>query len=323
MANSTYAVVGASSLLGGEILRALEAHPGVTLLPLSEKAAGTEVTFRGSDLLVEELDADAVAQKPDAVIFATGAARSRRWAQKFVAAGVRVVDASSAHRLEPGVALAGYGPRPTGKHLAIPSAAALAAARVVGPLLAKAKAPRLAASLLVPVSGAGQAGVVELSRQTAGLLGGRPTKARRFPHRIAFNVIPEVGETAGSEASTIERAFEAELRRLVGRETLPIAVTALRVPIFFGLTLVLSGSTGEGDAAAELRKQLLGHGPKGAVKLLEGPKIYPMPLLSVGDSNVLVGRIRGDGAGGFQLVATVDALRLVAEAAVAAAIAVV
>jgi aspartate-semialdehyde dehydrogenase len=227
---STFAVVGASSLLGGEILRALEAHPKATLLPLSEKAAGTEVAFRREDVVVEELDDDALKQKPEAVIFATGAARSRRWAKKFVAAGIPVVDASAAHRLEPDVGLAGYGAKPAGRHLAIPSASALAAARLLGPLLSQAKAPRLTATLLVPVSSSGQAGVVELSRQTANLLGGRPTKAKRFPHRIAFNVIPEVGELGSDtpgESSTIERAFETELRRLLGRKDLPIAVTAL------------------------------------------------------------------------------------------------
>jgi aspartate-semialdehyde dehydrogenase len=312
----TIAVVGAGSLLGHEILAALEERKNITeVLAFSEKAVGTEVPFRGEDVVVEELDDEAVAQKPQAVIFATGAARAKRWVAKFAAAGVRVVDASAAHRLEADVPLAGIGAVPTskGRVFAVAGAAPLAAARLLGKAFANAKAPRLSATLLVPVSSAGQAGVLELSRQTAALLSGRAAKPRHFPHRIAFNIVPEVGE-AEAEDSTLERAFVSELRRLVGRPDLAVAATAVRVPVFYGLSLVLNGT---GVDAAELRRQLTG---QPGIKLLQGKGVYPMPSLSVGDGSLLVGRVRDDGNGGYQLVATVDPLRLVAEVAVATAV---
>jgi aspartate-semialdehyde dehydrogenase len=318
---ATIAVIGAGSLQGRELLSELESRHGVDrLLPFSEKAAGTEVPFRGSDLVVEELDQDALAEKPDVVFFTSGAARALRWAPRFVEAGSRVVDLSSAHRLDPTVPLVGLAGLGSAKLMAVPSAASLAAARVLGPLFAKGSTAgaRLNATLLVPVSAAGQAGVLELSRQTAALLAGRSARSRTFSHRIAFNLVPEVGEPGGSAAgdTSQERAFRAEVRRLWSLPDLAVNVTAVRVPVFFGLSMVLSGSNGDPKAPAVLNKALA-RGSEG-IKLLDNSDAFPMPLLTVGDSSVLVGRIRSDEAGGFQLFATVDALKLVAECAVSA-----
>ena len=305
----------------------LETRRGVDrLVLLSEKAGGTEIPFRGSDLVVEELDEDSLegsgAERPDVVFFTSGAARALRWAPRFAAAGSRVVDLSSAHRLDPGVPLVGLAgtvsASGSAKLKAVPGAAALAAARVLAPLFTKAgpTGARLDATLLVPVSGAGQAGVLELSKQTAALLGGRPARSRTFSHRIAFNLVPEVGEAFAAGDTSLERSFRAEVRRLLSLPDLPVAVTAVRAPVFFGLSMVLSGSNGDPKAPVALSKALAsGHG---AVKLLDQSGAFPMPLLTVGDSSVLVGRIRSDGAGGFQLFATVDALKLVAECAVSA-----
>jgi len=327
---ATVAVVGAGSLQGRELLTELEPRRGVDrLVLLSEKAGGTELPFRGSDLVVEELDEDSVKERPDVVFFTSGAARAKRWAPRFVAAGSRVVDLSSAHRLDPNVPLVGLAGAVSAsgnaKLKAVPGAASLAAARVLAPLFTKGSpSARLDATLLVPVSGAGQAGVLELSRQTAALLGGRPARSRTFSHRIAFNLVPEVGGEATSTAGDtgLERSFRAELRRLWSLPILPIAVTAVRVPVFFGLSMVLSGSSGDPQAPAALSKAL--GSDHGGVKLLDRswqsgqPGAFPMPLLTVGDSSVLVGRIRSDEGGGFQLFATVDALKLVAECAVSA-----
>jgi aspartate-semialdehyde dehydrogenase len=318
---ATVAVVGAGSLQGRELLTELEPRRGVDrVVLLSEKVAGTEVPFRGSDLVVEELDADSVEGRPDVVFFTSGAARARRWAPRFVAAGSRVVDLSSAHRLDPEVPLVGVAGSTNAKLKAVPSAASLAAARVLAPLFATGHhaGARLAATLLVPVSAVGQAGVLELSKQTAALLGGRSTRSHAFSHRIAFNLVPEVGDAAASTDgdTSQERSFRAEVRRLWSVPDLTISVTAVRVPVFFGLSMVLSGSNGDPKALATLTRALAPG--QGGVKLLDQSGAFPMPLLTVGDSSVLVGRVRSDEAGGFQLFATVDALKLVAECAVAA-----
>lgn len=322
----TLALVGPSSLIGREILQLLEERPRVErLLPLSEKAVGEGVPFRGAELAIDELDADAIGERPEVVIFATGSARSQRWAKRFAEAGSRVVDLSGLHRLDAQVPLAGLDPFPAGRLIAIPGAAALAAARLLAGVFDAAAAPALTATLLVPVSAAGHAGINELSQQSAGLLGGRPTKRRKFPHRIAFNVIPEVGEVnpvAASGDSLAERSFREELRRLLRLPLLRVSVTAVRVPVFYGLSMVLAGTTGTAGTAGALQQALVsaGGGVKPHVKLLDGAHVYPMPSLTVGDPSILVGRVREDGAGGFQLFAALDPLRLVAAAAVTAAL---
>jgi aspartate-semialdehyde dehydrogenase len=315
----TVAVVGAGSLQGRELLAELEGHPRAGELSLfSEKAVGTELPFRGVDLVVEELDEDALAATPEVVFFTSGAERSRRWARRFAEAGSRVVDLSSAFRLDPEVPLVGLGAAPSARILSVPTAAALATGRLLAPVFGPGKSPqaRLFATLLVPVSAAGQAGVLELSKQTADLLGGRPPRPRKFPHRIAFNLVPEVGQPAeaGKGDTALEHSFRVEVRRLWKLPDLPVNVIAVRVPVFFGLGLALSGTTGDPQAAETLREAF---GPKSGVKLLDRSGAPPMPSLSVGDASILAGRIRSDG-GAFELFATVDALKLVADCAVTA-----
>jgi aspartate-semialdehyde dehydrogenase len=315
----TVAIVGAGSLQGRELLSELESHLRAgELLLFSERAAGTELPFRGSDLIVEELDEDAPAAKPEIVFFASGAERSRRWARRFAEAGSRVIDLSSAFRLDPEVPLLGLGKTsPAARIASVPTAAALATARLLAPLFAGGKDAQasLAATLLVPVGAAGQAGVLELSKQTARLLGGRVARPSKFPHRIAFNLVPHVGELEGNGDTLLERSFRAELRRLWSAPDLRIQVTAVRVPVFFGLALALSGVTADPKPTETLRKA---YRPESGVKLLDASGALPMPSLSVGDASILAGRIRSDAPGGFELFAAVDALKLVAECAVTA-----
>jgi aspartate-semialdehyde dehydrogenase len=315
---STVAVIGAGSLQGRELLSELESHPRAgELLLFSERAAGTELPFRGSDAVVEDLDEDALAAKAEVVFFTSGAERSRRWARRFAESGSRVIDLSSAFRLDPEVPLLGLAATSGARIASVPTAAALAAARLLAPLFAgvKGAGDRLFATLLVPVSAAGQAGVLELSKQTAGLLAGRNARPGKFSQRIAFNLVPQVGELEGKGDSRLEQAFRVEVRRLWSRPELPVNVTAVRVPIFFGLSLALSGVAGDSKAGEALRKA---YGPKSGVKLLDRTGALPMPSLSVGDASILAGRLRADDAGGFDLFATADALKLVAECAVTA-----
>ncbi len=312
------AVIGAESLLGREILDAIEelAPRALELRLLSEKP-GREQPFRGGELEVARLGEGSFAGV-SAAIFAPGAARAGRWIPGALAAGASVVDLSAAHRLDPEVALL----RPAGasgpRHVSIPGAPALVVARALGPLWAKARIERVEATLVIPASGAGSRGVRELSRQTGGLLGSRRIRARRFPHRIAFNVIPEVMGFEGADDRS-ELSFAAELRRLLGSPGLAIASTALRAPLFFGLLAVLSLTLERELGPAEARELARG-GP--GLQLLDDPSshVYPMPSLATGDAAVQVGRIRSDAPRHLQLVAAADPARLLGRAAVEAAL---
>jgi aspartate-semialdehyde dehydrogenase len=319
----TVGVVGAAGLLGREILGLLAAETGTIggVRALAEKATGLAVEWRGGELDVETLSEERLAGLP-VVVFCPGQGCSSRWSTRAVSAGAAVVDLSAARRLDPETPLVGLGELPSGESavrvVSLPGAPALVAARLLAPLQARAGIEGLTATLLVPASSAGNAGLRELGRQSAALLGSAKVRTKRFPHRLAFNVIPEVMGAANGE-DRAEAGFRNELRRLLSAPDLPIAATALRVPVFFGSCAVLSVELArplEAGAARELWRSQDG------IKLLDDPAahVYPMASLAAGDDAILVGRIRGGGRR-LQLFAAVDSVRLVARIAVQTALA--
>jgi aspartate-semialdehyde dehydrogenase len=277
--------------------------------------------WRGDDLDVEKLSEERLEGLP-LVIFCPGERRSLRWAPLAAKHGAAVVDLSAARRLAPDTHLAGLDDLPAGsakgRIVSVPGASALMAARLLAPLERPAGLKGVTATLLVPASGGGAAGLKELGKQSAALLGSAKVRTKRFPHRLAFNVIPEVVGLDGAEDRG-EAMFRNELRRLLGAPELPIAATALRVPVFFGMCAVFSLELArpfDVGAARELWREQAG------VKLLDDPAahVYPMASLAAGDDAVQVGRIRGNGLR-LQLFAAVDQLRLVAKVAVQTALA--
>jgi aspartate-semialdehyde dehydrogenase len=228
--------------------------------------------------------------------------------------GARVIDLTSAFRLDPRVPLLAEPPAAALPRLvSLPGGAPLAAYRALRPLAAGPGLASLDATLLLPVSGAGAAGVRELSRQSAALLGGGRAKPRHFAHRIAFNLLPGSPEPEGLE-SRGERLFRAELRRLLAQPALPIAVSSARVPVFFGLSLSLTCTSERSGKLAEV-EALYRSVPRGELKVLAGTGVEAMPSIAAGDSSVLVGRLRGEDSR-WQLWACVDQLRMRAQLAV-------
>ncbi|MHB1843470.1 MAG: aspartate-semialdehyde dehydrogenase [Deltaproteobacteria bacterium] len=307
-------IVGATSLFGRELLELLdELGPRpLALRLLSERVSGSEQPFRGADLEVEALSEGSF-RETKVVIFCPGASRARRWIPAALAAGAGIVDLSSASRLDESVPLVVEKGSVTGRHLAVPGAFALLAHRVLQPLRERAGLARVDATFLVPASGTGARGVRELSRQTGSLLGSKRIRSRRFPHRLAFNVIPEVMGFDGPDDRS-ERAFALELRRLLGLPALAVAATALRAPLFFGLLATMSVTLERGFTVAEASEAFA---RAAGLKLLDAPAshLYPMPSLATGDVSVHVGRLRSDLPGHLQLIAAADPLRLVGQSA--------
>jgi aspartate-semialdehyde dehydrogenase len=144
------------------------------------------------------------------------------------------------------------------------------------------------------VSGLGQGGVEELEREARDLLNLRePDPAARFPHRIAFNVIPQVGAIGEDGVSEGEARLALELRKVLGDDALRVTSTAVRVPVFFGHSAAVNVETTRRLATAEARELLRG---APGVKVVDEPaaRIYPMPMLVANEDAVLVGRIRDD-----------------------------
>jgi aspartate-semialdehyde dehydrogenase len=320
---SKIAVISPSTLQGREVVSLLAELPGAPDLALfSERMAGAELTVGEKELTIEDLDAESLISEgaPAVAVFTGVPAQTRRFAGVLGESGTRVIDLSSAFRLEKNVPLltrapAGAPAQPQAL-VSIPGGAALAAYRSLEPILQSLGLTRFDATFLVPVSAAGAAGVRELSNQTAKLLSGQSPKPRHFPHRIAFNVQPGPGERVGQETRS-EVGFREELRRLLGQSALPVSISTVRVPVFFGLSFGLTFDT-ERPTTLEAFEGLYRAPSEGRHKLLVGTGAEPMPSLAAGDPAVLVGRLRGEGTR-WQLWGCVDPLRMRAELAVAIA----
>jgi aspartate-semialdehyde dehydrogenase len=313
------ALLGATGAAGRAVLEVLEDRD----VPLTEvkllataRSAGQEIDFRGEPHKVQAVAAGSF-RGCDLALLCAGAEASRTWAPVARAEGALVVDDSAAFREEEGVPSVVPEVNPEALDLATrgmvanPNSMAIALALVLKPLQAAAGLTQVICVTYQAVSGAGHRGVEQLEREAADLMNGRePLPPTRVPHRIAFNLVPQVGELGPDGVSTQEAQLVRETRRLLGLPGLPIGATAVRVPVFYGhaaaLHLGLSRPLPVDEARAALRQAP-------AVKVLDQPGegIYPMPMLAVNDDAVLVGRLRPDPAlpNGLALFLSIDNLR--------------
>jgi len=297
------ALVGATGTVGRTVLEVLDDLDVAvkSLLPLaSPSSAGTTLSFRGDDVLVRTPKAG-LFRGCDVAIFCAGPAISREWAPRAWEEGCVVVDDSPAFRMEADVPLVvpevnpeALANPPARGIVSSPSSNATALAVALAPLRAAAGLRRVVVTTLQSVSGLGHAGVEALEREARDLLNLRePDPAARFPHRIAFNVIPQVGAFGEGGATEEEAKIARETRKVLGGPPFEIAATCVRVPVFFGHSAAVNLSTGK-KLGAEAAREILRKAP--GVKLVDDPaqRIYPMPMLVTNEDAVLVGRVRDD-----------------------------
>ena len=312
----TLGLVGVTGEVGRAALEALDAlslDVGSLRAIASPRSAGQEVEVGGDPQKVVALS-DGALRGCDVVLFCTPAEVSRAWAPRARAAGCGVVDVSAAFRGDPSVPL--VVPEVNGALLdglasnalvATPSPLATALALVLAPL--EGTPLRVTVTHLAPASGEGRGGVAELEKQARDLLALRePEPAARFPHRLAFNAVPQVGAIDAAGSSEAERAGGDELRRLLSLPELAVHATVVRVPVFYGDLLTVHVELAEPLDAAAARERLRG---AAGVKLIDDPAqaVYPMPMLASQEDAVLVGRVRSERPGSLDLVAVLEAPR--------------
>jgi aspartate-semialdehyde dehydrogenase len=314
------ALLGATGLVGRTVLELLaESELDLAELRLfaSPRSAGTRLDFDGEELPVAVPSADGF-RGCDLAIFCTPADVSRAWAGPARDAGCLVVDDSPAFRLDPEVPLvlvevnpaALDAPPPRGI-VSNPSGPVAPLAAALAPLHAAAGLERAVVTTFQATSGAGHRAVEQLERETADLMNGRePEPGGPIPHRIAFNLVPQVGAFLPDGRTEEEAKIADETRKVLGLPSLGIAATAVRVPVFFGHALSVNVTTARplaADVAREVLRKARG------VKVVDAPGegIYPMPMLAVNDDAVLVGRVRADPsqASGLDLFLVADNLR--------------
>ncbi len=323
MSDPIIAVVGATGTVGRQIIASLQQHdvePDQVRLFSSERSESEELDYEEETLPTEKPGSDSF-RGVQVVILATPSDVSRRLAQQAQQAGAWVVDVSGAFRVDTTVPLIAPGvndgvlDRPfTGRIVSIANPATQALLSVLQPLRAKFGLVFADVTLLYGTSTLGQGGQDQLSKQTAALMNGKDPDIELFPHRIGFNVIPAVGGFEGPLCDA-ERHVLVEAARIWSGEALPaLTATALTVPTYHGLTLIISAHLNRPVDAEGVRAVLK---EDDGLKVLDDPasNIYPMPMLTTDDATTHVGRIRAAGPR-VQLVAATDNVFRVADTAV-------
>jgi aspartate-semialdehyde dehydrogenase len=320
-------IVGATGQVGSVMRRILaeRAFPVDEIrFFASARSAGTTLQWEGVDVRVE----DAAVADPrglDVALFSAGGATSRELAPKFAAAGVTVVDNSSAWRMDPDVPLVVAEVNPDEVRRAVkgiianPNCTTMAAMPVLKPLHDEAGLVRLIVSTYQAVSGAGLAGVDELDKQVRQVAdraaefthdgGAVPfPEPAKFARPIAFNVLPLAGSVVddGSLETDEEQKLRNESRKILGIPELRVSGTCVRVPVFTGHSLSINAEFAR-PISVQRAQQLLAAAP--GVELAE----VPTPLPAAGQDPSYVGRIRQDssldGGRGLVLFVSNDNLR--------------
>jgi len=172
------AVVGATGLVGTKMLQVLAERnfPVTELLPVaSEKSVGKLISFKGKEFKVVSM-ADAIAAKPAVAIFSAGGGTSLEWAPKFAEAGIRVIDNSSAWRMDPTKKL--VVPEVNAEVLtkddfiiANPNCSTIQMVVALQPLHKKYKIKRVIVSTYQSVTGTGKKAVDQLFNERKGVTG--------------------------------------------------------------------------------------------------------------------------------------------------------
>ncbi|BBX41288.1 aspartate-semialdehyde dehydrogenase [Mycobacterium simiae] len=272
----------------------------------SARSQGRKLPFRGQEIEVE----DAATADPsglDIALFSAGKTMSLVQAPRFAAAGVTVIDNSSAWRKDPDVPLVvsevnfarDAHRRPKGI-IANPNCTTMAAMPVLKPLHEEAQLVRLVVSSYQAVSGSGIAGVEELASQARAVVGNAEQlvhdgRAVDFPAPktyvapIAFNVVPLAGSLVDDDSGETDedQKLRHESRKILGIPDLLVSGTCVRVPVFTGHSLSINAEFAQ-PLSPERALELLAAAP--GVKVVD----VPTPLDAAGVDESLVGRIRQD-----------------------------
>ena len=306
-------VVGATGQVG-QVMRTLldeRDFPATSVrFFASARSQGRKLPFRGQEIEVEDAEtADPTGL--DIALFSAGKTMSLVQAPRFAAAGVTVIDNSSAWRKDPDVPLVvsevnfsrdvAAGPRSSRKGSSpTRTAPRWSAMPVLKVLHDEAQLVRLIVSSYQAVSGSGLAGVEELATQARAVVG----EAERLVHDggalefpapntyvapIAFNVVPLAGSLVddGSGETDEDQKLRFESRKILGIPDLQVSGTCVRVPVFTGHSLSINAEFAR-PLSPERARQLLDGAP--GVKVVD----VPTPLAAAGVDESLVGRIRHD-----------------------------
>jgi aspartate-semialdehyde dehydrogenase len=294
--NMKVAVVGATGLVGSEILKVLAERnfPVSEIIPVaSERSIGKKIIFKDKEFTVVGYD-EAIKMKPNVAIFSAGGGTSLEMAPKFAEAGITVIDNSSAWRMDPTKKL--VVPEVNAdvltaedKIIANPNCSTIQMVVIMKPLHEKYKIKRVVVSTYQSVTGTGKAAVDQLFAERAG----DETVAKVYPHKIDLNVLPHIDVFQENGYTKEEMKMIKETNKIMGDDSIKVTATTVRIPTIGGHSESINIEF-ENDFDLTTVRELLAATEGVIVQDDPANFIYPMPINAHGKDEVFVGRIRRD-----------------------------
>jgi aspartate-semialdehyde dehydrogenase len=289
------AVVGATGLVGTKMLQVLAERnfPVTEIVPVaSERSVGKEVVFKGKSYKVVSME-DGIAAKPAVAIFSAGGNTSLEWAPKFAAAGIRVIDNSSAWRMDPTKKL--VVPEVNANVLtaddyiiANPNCSTIQMVVALQPLHLKYTIKRVVVSTYQSVTGTGKKAVDQLFNERKGIEG---EMAYKYP--IDLNVIPQIDVFLDNGYTKEEMKMVKETNKIMQDDRIRVTATTVRIPVVGGHSESVNVEFENEFDLTEL-KDILANAPGIIVQNDDTNQLYPMPLWAYEKDEVFVGRLRRD-----------------------------
>ncbi len=289
------AVVGATGLVGSQMIKVLEERnfPVTEFIPVaSAKSVGKELAFKGKNYKILSMD-DAIAMKPQVAIFSAGGSTSTEYAPRFAAAGITVIDNSSAWRMDPTKVLCvpeinAHELTADSKIIANPNCSTIQMVVALADLHKKYKIKRIVVSTYQSVTGTGVKAVTQMMNERNGIEG-----EMAYAHRIDLNVLPHIDVFTENGYTKEEMKMVKETVKIFGDENIKVTATAVRIPVMGGHSESVNvefENEYDLNEAIEILKTT-----KGVIVKNDNSKFdYPMPKDAHNKDEVFVGRIRRD-----------------------------
>ena len=289
------AVVGATGLVGTKMLQVLAERnfPVTELIPVaSARSAGKEVMFKGKAYKVVTME-EGIAAKPAVALFSAGGGTSLEWAPKFAAAGIRVIDNSSAWRMDPTKKLVvpevnASVLREEDLIIANPNCSTIQMVVALQPLHLKYKIKRVVVSTYQSVTGTGKKAVDQLMNERANIKGDMAYK-----YAIDLNVIPQIDVFLDNGYTKEEMKMLKETCKIMQDDGIKVTATTVRIPVVGGHSESVNVEF-ENEFDLKEVESILSNAPGIIVQQDDAAQLYPMPLWAHEKDEVFVGRLRRD-----------------------------
>lgn len=319
MRTFTVAVVGATGAVGNEMIRVLEQRNfpvGKLKLLASARSMGKSLQYKGNPVEVEVLDEHSFAGV-EVGLFSAGGSISEKFAPIAARSGCVVIDNTSAFRMDPEIPLVvpevnaeAIGQYKNRGIIANPNCSTIQMVVALKPIHDAAGIKRIVVSTYQAVSGTGKKAIEELENQTRAILDGRDVSVQVYPHRIAFNCLPQIDVFLDNGYTKEEMKMINETKKILNEPSIAVTATTVRVPVFYAHSESVNIETQRKISPAQVR-DLLARAP--GVQVIDDPSLrrYPMAIHAAGKDDTYVGRIREDEsiANGINLWIVSDNLR--------------